>query len=159
MISAMADLKHLGRYLLEYRYVALRMDEQAMPTEIKNFVDSDRANGKSTTGLAMRFGLQTLKQATNLQSAIGPNVFECEFYDFVHGGAHSLGMQAYFCDTGIEREFETTSDNTNAKSCALREELGSQRHVQAGYLWIQGMVSQGLICNKKVAGDKNFRMR
>ena len=157
--SALADLKHLGRYLCGRPLLALRFDQQELSKCIRTSVDSDhaadKATRKSTTGMVQRLGMHVVKATSNLQSAIGLNVSEAEFYALVQGCAHGLSLQAFLRDLGLEFEVVIESDSTSAKAFASRLGLGKQRHVQTRYLWIQAMVSSGRVKIVKVATHSN----
>ena len=92
----MQELKRLGRYLVYRPYVSLVYEQQRMPDHILVSVDSDHAadrlTRKSISGLVIRLGLHVIKGSSSIQSALGLNVGEAEFYALVHGGAHGLGM-------------------------------------------------------------------
>ena len=155
----LSDLKHLGRYLAGSPHVANRFTQQAMPKAIVTAVDSDHAadklTRKSITGMVQRFGSHTIKHTSNMQSALGLNVSECEFYAIVHGGAHGLGVQSYFRDWEMELEVVVESDSNAAKSFASRKGLGKQRHVMTRYLWIQERVANKDVTILKVKGGDN----
>ena len=99
-------LKRLARYLIQFPNISLVYHQQKMPDYIRISVDSDFAGDKvgrrSTTGMVQFFGRHVLKATSNLQSVLGLNVSEAEFYALTHGAAHGLGMQSYFLDIGIE---------------------------------------------------------
>ena len=103
----------------------------------------------------MQLGSHTVKNTSNLQSAIGLNVSEAEFYALCHGGAHGLGMQAYLRDLGLFLDVVVQSDSSSAKSFASRRGLGKQRHVQTRFLWIQERVASGHLTIKKIKGESN----
>jgi hypothetical protein len=130
-----------------------------MPKEQVTAVDSDHAADKATrksiTGMAMRLGGHTLKTTSNMQTSVGLNVSECEFYALVHGCAHGLGMRSCLQDLGISLGVILESDSNAAKSFASRRGLGKQRHVQTRYLWIQERVAAGDIKIRKVPGVEN----
>jgi hypothetical protein len=155
----MADLKHLGRYLVGHRNVVNRFVQQKMPTEQITAVDSDyaadKATRKSITGMSQRLGAHTVKTTSNMQTSVGLNVSECEFYAIVHGGAHGLGLRSCMQDWGISLEVVVESDSNAAKSFASRRGLGKQRHVQTRYLWIQERVASGEVKIRKVPGTEN----
>ena len=119
----MEDLKSLGRYLLGRPSLALRHEQQRMPANIHVSVDSecaaDRATRKSTTGMVQRLGRHPIKTTSNLETSVGLNVSERDFYALVHAAAYGLGL-----------------DSSSAKASASRRGLGKQRHVQTRYLWI-----------------------
>ena len=157
--SSMEDLKRLGRYLKGRPSVAIRYDEQDMPHEIRISVDSDhagdRSTRKSTTGMVQRLGSHTIKTSSNLQTSVGLNVSECEFYALVHGAAHGLGLQAFLRDIGIDLPLIVESDSNAAKSFANRRGLGKQRHVETRYLWIQDRIANRSFLIEKVLGTRN----
>lgn len=157
--SSMDELKHLARYLLGKPSVALRFEQQRMPTHILISVDSDHAadreTRRSTTGMAMRLGRHTVKATSNLQSAISLNVSEAEFYALTHGAANGLGLQAYLRDLGFDFPLVVESDSTSAGAFASRRGLGKQRHVQTRFLWVQDLVAKGDFKIRKVATAKN----
>ena len=153
------DLKRLGRYLLSLPHLALVYKQQRAPSVLTVNVDSDHAadkmTRKSTTGMTIVFGKHLLKSSSNLQSSIGLNVAEAEFYALRHGGAHSLGMQSFFRDLGIKTDLEICSDSSSAGSFSSRRGLGKQRHVQTRYLWIQERVSCRHFRIKKIRTENN----
>ena len=153
------DLKKLARYLVGRPYVALRYYQQSRPRVLKLKVDSDHAADKktrrSTTGCVALFGEHVVKTTSNLQSAIGLNVSESEYYALCHGGAHGLGLQAFLNDLGVKVEVEVQSDSSSARSFASRQGLGKQRHVQTRYLWLQERVALKHLSVKKIRGEDN----
>eukprot|EP00971_Amphidinium_carterae_P343017 6482542-Amphidinium_carterae.1 len=106
--GSLQDLKKVARYLKLRPSLALVFKQQAFPRSIDVFVDSDfaacRATRKSTTGMVMKLGGATVKTTSNMQTSVGLNVSECEFYALCHGAAHGLGMQAYLRDLGYNLE-------------------------------------------------------
>ena len=86
--GAWRDLQHLGRYLIGKPNVVLGFDQQVSPKVLITVVDSDhgadRLTRKSTTGTVQRLGIHTIKTTTNLQTPIGLNVSEAEYYALVH---------------------------------------------------------------------------
>ena len=105
--------------------------------------------------MVQRLGGHVVKTASNLQSAIGLNVSESEFYALVHGAAHSLGLQSFLKDLGLEFGIDLESDSSSAKSFASRRGLGKQRHVQTRYLWLQDRVAKGDMRVNKIEGTRN----
>ena len=153
------DLKRCCRYLIGKPDLALHFYQQTMPTKIRTSVDSDyaadRTTRKSTTGMVVRLGGHVVKTTSNLQSSIGLNVSECEFYALVHGGAHSLGMQAFLKDLGLNLTIVLESDSNAAGAFCSRKGLGKQRHVETRFLWIQDRVATGHLRIKKIPGESN----
>ena len=106
--------------------------------------------------MVMQLGKHTVKNTSNLQSAIGLNVSEAEYYALCHGGAHGLGMQAYLLDLGLNMEVVVQSDSSSAKSFASRRGLGKQRHVQTRFLWLQERVAANHLKIVKIKGGDNM---
>ena len=77
-----------------------------MPSCIRVSVESDHAadriTRKSITRMVMRLGQHVVKGTSNMQTVLGLNVGEAEFYASVHGGCHGLGFQAYLRDLGMD---------------------------------------------------------
>ena len=159
-MSALADLKHLGRYLAGTQDMCLIYHQQRRPKKLLVSVDSDHGankfNRKSTTGMVIRLGRHVLKCTSNLQTAIGLNVSESEFYALVHGACNGLGMRSFMIDLGMAPELEIESDSTSAKSFASRKGLGKQRRMQTRFLWIQDHVAMSTFSISKVDGSKNI---
>ena len=86
-------------------------------------------------------GNHTLKATSTLQSSVGLNVSECEYYALVHGAAHGLGLQAYYEDLGISIGLNVLSDSSSARALGSRRGLGKQRHVQTRFLWLQERIA------------------
>ena len=119
------DLKHLGRYLIGKPNVVLRFDQQTMPKTLRTIVDSDhgadRLTRKSTTGMVQRLGTHTIKTTSNLQTPIGLNVSEAEYYALVHGGCHALGIHSCLHDVGSTVDIVLESDRNAAKTFTSRQ--------------------------------------
>ena len=130
-----------------------------MPDHILVSVDSDHAadrlTRKSVSGMVIRMGRHVIKGGSSIQSALGLNVGEAEFYALVHGGAYGLGMQSFMRDLMVELDVVVESDSTSAKSFASRKGLGKQRHVQTRYLWIQDRIRKNHLKVQKVPGKHN----
>ena len=118
-------LKRLARYLIKYPNICLVYHQQRMPDFLRIAVDSDFAGDKvgrrSTTGMVQFFGSHVLKATSNLQTVLGLNVSEAEYYALTHGAAHGLGMQSYFQDIGLSLGVVLESDSSSAKSFASRQ--------------------------------------
>ena len=145
-------LKRMARYLVFRPNVALVYRQQRMPDHVRVCVDSDYAGckvgRKSTTGMVQFLGGHVIKATSNLQTVIGLNVSESEYYALVHGTAHGLGLQAFMSDLGLNFGLVIESDSSSAKAFASRVGLGKQRHVMTRYLWLQQVVQaeRAVIC-------------
>ena len=152
-------LKRLARYLLKFSSMAVIYRQQKLPTQIRISVDSDfagcKVTRKSTTGCVQRFGSHLLKSNSNLQTSIGLNVAETEYYALCHGAAHGLGLQSFMRDLNLNVTLMVESDSNSARSFASRLGLGRQRHVQTRYLWLQSAVAGGRVEIKRVPTKDN----
>ena len=152
-------LKRLARYLIKFPNLCLVYHQQRKPDYIRICVDSDFAGDKvgrkSTTGMVQFLGQHMLKATSNLQSVLGLNVSEAEYYALTHGAAHGLGMQSYFADLGLELGIVLESDSSSARAFASRRGLGKQRHVQVRYLWLQQTVAMHRVVIRKIGTKHN----
>ena len=100
---SMEDIKRSGRSSLGKE---LRYEDKRMPDSIGNSVDSDfpseRTTRKSTTGMVRCLGRYTVRTTANLQTSVGVNVCECDFYALVYGATHGLRLQAYLQNIGVK---------------------------------------------------------
>ena len=117
-----------------------------MPEKLVVKGDSDHAGclytRRSTTGIAVRLGGHTLKNSTHFQSTIGLSSGESEYYDIVKASQQGLGTQALLADWRVHVLVQVDSDSNAALGIAGRIGLGSQRHVNTRYLWVQEKVSR-----------------
>ena len=152
-------LTRLAKYLKSHPLTANVMEEQQMPTAIRNYVDTDHAGDaitrRSTTGLATRLGRHTVKTSSNLQSTVSMSSGESEWYGMVKGAAVGLGLQSLLADWGLEMEVIVLSDSSAARGFSQRVGLGKMRHVQTRYLWLQERVKEGHIRVLAIRGKNN----
>ena len=100
-------------------------------------------------------GGHMIKATSNLQTVIGLNVAESEYYALVHGASHGLGLQAFLKDLGLVVGLVVESDSSSAKAFASRVRLGKQRHVQTRFLWLQQAVQSERVVIKKIGTANN----
>lgn len=152
-------LKRFARYLAGRPSMAVVFRQQTLPDHIRISVDSDFAGCKvtrrSTTGAVQRLGMHCLKTTSNLQTSVGLNVAETEYYALCHGAAHGLGLKAHLEDLNLPLRLILESDSNSARSFASRLGLGRQRHVQTRYLWLQDAVSAKRLDIKRVGTNSN----
>eukprot|EP00929_Paragymnodinium_shiwhaense_P052294 TRINITY_DN26200_c1_g1_i4.p1 TRINITY_DN26200_c1_g1~~TRINITY_DN26200_c1_g1_i4.p1 ORF type:complete len:214 (-),score=21.31 TRINITY_DN26200_c1_g1_i4:248-889(-) len=157
--AAFQKLRRLGRYLQRYPQLSAVYKQQRLPTKLKVLVDSDHAGcavtRRSTTGMATRFGMHTVKHSTNLQSTIALSSGESEYYALVKGAAIGLGMQSLLCDWGLDVAVEVLSDSSAARGHVSRRGLGRMRHIQSRFLWIQERAADGHVKISAVPGKQN----
>ena len=108
--------------------------------------DSDHAGclftRRSTSGVATLLGKHCVKNTSNFQSTIGLSSGESEFYTLVKSIAAGLGTQSLLADWHVNLEVVIESDSSAALGIAGRHGLGSVRHVQTRYLWVQERVAR-----------------
>ena len=75
---------------------------------------------------------------------------EAEYYGIVKGCSMALGLQSLMRDLGEGAEIRVATDSSAAKAIAERLGLGSQRHIETQYLWIQEQVRLKIIQLGKV---------
>eukprot|EP00929_Paragymnodinium_shiwhaense_P052292 TRINITY_DN26200_c1_g1_i2.p1 TRINITY_DN26200_c1_g1~~TRINITY_DN26200_c1_g1_i2.p1 ORF type:complete len:320 (-),score=34.73 TRINITY_DN26200_c1_g1_i2:248-1147(-) len=157
--AAFQKLRRLGRYLQRYPQLPVVCQQQGLPTKLNVFVDSVHAGcavtRRSTTGMATRFGMHTVKHSTNLQSTIALSSGESEYYALVKGAAIGLGMQSLLCDWGLDVAVEVLSDSSAARGHVSRRGLGRMRHIQSRFLWIQERAADGHVKISAVPGKQN----
>ena len=134
----------------------LRYPEQAVPTELHAWVDSDYAGDvitrKSTSGCVVMYGSHCLKTSSTVQEPIGLSSGESEFYAAVKGGATVLGIESLLKDWGVKLMpvLVLKTDSSAAKGFACRRGLGRSRHVSTRLLWLQDAVSRARLHIRKV---------
>ena len=156
------DLKRLGRYLRYRPRLVTVFREQPMPTHVAVVVDSDHAGcletRKSVTGMVCCLGAHIVKTTSHTQSTIALNSGESEYYALVKGSAVALGFSSLLADWGIAfSEVPTVvSDSSAARAFASRRGLGTQRHVQTRFLWIQERVAARHLRIRPVRSARNL---
>ena len=67
----------------------------------------------------------------------------------------ALGLPSLLRDLGEEAEIVLATYSSAAKAIAERLGLGSQRHIEVQFLWIQQQVRLKIVSLEKVRTDKN----
>ena len=88
----------------------------------------------------MRLGKHAIKSRSSTQACTALSSGEAEYYGIVKGCSMALGLQALMRDLGEAAEIKIATDSTAAKAIAERFGLGTPRHIEAQYLWIQEQV-------------------
>ena len=134
-----------------------------MPDTTRAYGDSDQ-NGclitrKSTTGYVAMFGQHVVKLGSNTQSVLGLSSAEAEHYALTKGASVVLGLKAlagdWLLDTQCELRYTLYRDNSAALTFSSRRGLGTMRHIETRYLWLQGRVSRGHLSVHKVHTHDN----
>ena len=156
------DLKRAQRtlkYLQRYPEATVMLDNQAEPTEINVYVDSDWAGckrtRKSTTGGVMMFGNACLCSWSRTQSVQALSSAEAEFYAVGTGIVEGLCMQQLLRELDIHVKLVVHTDSSSGKSYCERLGVGRMKHIELRYLWVQSCVKNGRVQLRKVATADN----
>jgi len=157
------ELKRLGRYVKQRPRCVQIFRRQRVPNSIHIYVDSDQNRGpimrKSTTGYVAMFGQHVIKFGSNMQSVIGLSSAEAEHYGLTKGAAIGLGLKSlaedWFLGIKCEVHFAVYSDSSAALAFASRRGLGTMRHIETRYLWLQERVARGHLTVHKVGTLEN----
>lgn len=101
------------------------------------------------------FGNHVVKTTSTLQTCVGLNVAETEYYALCYGVNYGLGFPAFLFDIEVPVSLEVESDNNSARSFFSKQGLGKQRHVITKYLWMQDAVASQRLIIKRVPTAKN----
>jgi hypothetical protein len=157
--SDVASLKRLGRYVKKYPRAVFKFKFQASPTKIRIFSDTNWAGclktRKSTQGGVVMLGQHCVKTWSSTQGIISLSSGEAEYYGVVKAASVGLGLKAMLKDMGIQAELEVLTDATAAKGIASRRGLGSTRHIDVHYLWVQERIANKDLVLSKVWGHDN----
>jgi len=114
---------------------------------------------KSTTGYVAMFGRHVIKFGSNMQSVLGLSSAEAEYYALTKGAAMVLGLKSLAEDwlmaLNCELRYSLYSDSSAALAFASRRGLGTMRHIETRYLWLQERVAKGHLRVHKVHTDDN----
>lgn len=117
-------------------------------------VDSDlagcRNTRKSTNGGCMVFNGNCLKTWSTTQVVRVLSSGEAGYYDALQGASVALGFRSMAGDLGEDVKLILRSDSSAALGIIGRRGLGQIRHIETGYLWLQGIVSMKRLSVKKV---------
>ena len=158
------ELKGLGRYVKHRPRCTQLFERQKLPNKIRVYVDSDQSGDpvtrKSTTGYVAMFGWHVIKFGSNMQqSVLGPSSAEAEYHALTKGAAMVLGLKSLSEDwqmvLNCDLRYPLYSDSSAALSFASRRGLGTMRHVETRYLWLQDRVAKGHLSVHKVHTDGN----
>ena len=151
-----------GRYqaimtILAWERIEIR--GQRMSDSIGNSVDGDfaseRTARKSTTGMVRCLGRYTVRTTANLQTSVGVNVCECDFYALVYGATHGLRLQAYLQNIRVKLPWSWSQTCQVPNPSRGDEYLGKQRHFQKRYLWTQDIFAANRVEIRKIPKGSN----
>ena len=154
-----AKLKRLGRYIagsprLVYEYPF--QEEQNLITVYSdaNWA-SDASDRRSTSGGVIQHGSHYLKSWSKTQSLVALSSAESELYGLVKASSEALGFQSTIRDMGQAWGTVVLSDASAALGVIQRQGLGRLRHVDCGFLFVQGLNARKIVQFSKVPGSDN----
>ena len=163
-----AKLKHLLRYLAGTKeYVQelrpnIRLSEKHSSLDVHTYVDSDWAGDpdtrRSTSGVATYLLGVNLQSHSRTQQTIALSSGEAELYAIGGGAADALFLRSLLLESRLIPKVHLFlhTDSTAGKSMASR--YGTSRktgHVQLRYLYVQELVTSGMVIIRKVLGTLN----
>ena len=92
---------------------------------------------------------------SSTQPTISLSSGEAEYYGVVKASSVGLGLKAMVKDMGLTMDLEVLTDASAAKGIAARRGLGTTRHIDVHYLWVQERVRSGDLVLHKVKGTEN----
>ena len=163
-----AKLKHLLRYLSGTKdYVQelcpkLRLSEKHSSLDVHTYVDSDWAGDpdsrRSTSGVAAYLLGVNLQSHSRTQQTIALSSGEAALYAIGAGAADSLFIRSLLLEACLIPRVHlfVHTDSTAGKSMASRYGTSRKtRHVQLRHLFVQELVTSGMITVRKVSGTLN----
>ena len=137
-----ARLQRLGRYYEGKPVLVWCYPLQELPNGIRVDGDGDRAPTtellrKSTSGSAVRYGLNTWDCYSVTQATIALSSAESEFYATGSATARGLQCKVYLSETERPCELEVYSDSTAWRGMCQWTGVGKVRHLKLRFLWIQ----------------------
>ena len=163
-----AKLKHLLRYLSGTKeYVQelcpkIRLSEKHSSLDVHTYVDSDWAGDpdtrRSTSGVANYLLGVNLQSHSRTQQTIALSSGEAELYAIGAGAADSLFIRSLLLEACLIPKVHLFihTDSSAGKSMASRYGTSRKtRHVQLRYLFVQELVTSGMITVRKVLGTLN----
>ncbi|CAE8633525.1 unnamed protein product, partial [Polarella glacialis] len=159
-------LKRALRYLKQYpdAWLLLELDEAAhrnpaAVNRIDVYVDTDYASAdsrKSTTCLVVKLNGMTIHTSDKTQSTIATSSGGAELYGIGSGVVEGLGVRSLLLELDEEVELTVHFDSSAARTMAQRQGLGSMKHVEVKYLWVQQILKMGKAKVKAVRTTENL---
>eukprot|EP00438_Fugacium_kawagutii_P005573 Skav228719 [mRNA] locus=scaffold1830:163434:164903:- [translate_table: standard] len=164
----LARLKHLLRYLqgtkhfTQHLHPTLQLHPKQASLDVRVYVDSDwagcHATRRSTSGVSVHILGVCVLSHSRTQSTVALSSGEAELYAVGSGTADALFIRSLVLEAHLFEKVNLTvlTDSTAGKSMAGR--FGTSRktkHVSLRYLYMQELVSSGLVKLKKILGTLN----
>ena len=154
-------LKKVVRYLINKPYMKRIFKEQWLETAVVNaWSDSDWAGNlrtrRSTTGSVVKIGHHTILVKGASQKVVALSSAESEYYGMCRTATLAEFVRGILVFWGLDAKLvKLKVDSTAAKAMAERKGVGTNRHVQAKFLWLQDMVFEKKLAVEKVKGNIN----
>ena len=137
-----ARLQRLGRYYEGKPVLVFCYPLQELPNGVRLDGDGDWAPTtellrRSTSGGAVRYGLHTWDCYSVTQATIALSSAESEFYATGSATARGLQCKVYLSETERPCELDVYSDSTAGRGMCQRTGVGTVRHLELRFLWIQ----------------------
>ena len=153
-------LKRCARYLLHAPRMVQKFLRFKGFKHIDVYADTDHAGctrtRKSTTGCVMTLGPCQLRSLCRGQAVIALSSAEAEYYGLVTCASEALGEQSMMRDFGMHVELTVHMDAIAALAIGSRRGLGKVKHLHTVFLWVQDLVTRGLVTLKKVHIKENL---
>ena len=163
-----AKLKHLLRCLTGAKnYVQelcpkIRLSEKHSSLDVHTYVDSDWAGDpdtrRSTSGVATYLLGVNLQSHSRAQQTIALSSGEAELYAVGAGAADSLFIRPLLLEACLIPKVHLFIHTDSAAGESMASRYGTSRktrHVQLRYLFVQELVTSGMITIRKVLGTLN----
>eukprot|EP00438_Fugacium_kawagutii_P032978 Skav223888 [mRNA] locus=scaffold1226:690731:692230:- [translate_table: standard] len=161
-------MKTLLRYLAGTKPAVLQLRPNVIPHpkqtsfDIECYVDSDWAGcvstRRSTSGMALFFLGSLITSQSRTQQTVATSSGEAELYAIGLGAGESLFVRSLLLESQIATKvnIKLHTDSTAGKSMATRFGTSKKtKHVQLRFLFIQELVTSGIVAIKKVLGTLN----
>ena len=91
------------------------------------------------------YGQHCIKTWSSTQAIIATSSGEAEYYGIVKASSVGMGLRSLLADMGVMgTQLEVLTDATAAKQMASRTGLGTVRHIDTHYLWVQEKIKNKL---------------
>lgn len=159
-LSDWMRLKKVARYLVKVPYMK-RVFKMQDPEKlhVNVMTDSDWAGDlrtrRSTSGAVIRIGSHVVQIKCASQKVVALSSMESE-YSMCRGVTEAVFIRSVVDFWGIRPgTMVLRVDSSSAKALAERKGVGKSRHIQARYLWLQGLVFSKELNVQKVPGKVN----
>ena len=152
--------KRVLRYLQHSRDFEMHLSIDNQCTGIKAWVDSDWAgcvtSRKSSSGGIITVNGFTIMTFSRTQSIVAQSSAEAELYAISAGACETLYCKSLLNEIGFTYNIEILSDSKAGRAIAQRHGVGKTRHIEIKHLFVQDLISKGLVSVKKVRSDDNI---